>query len=136
MPIAVNISGRSLECPLFMTALMTLLKPELAACLLIEITESAAINHMEMANLHIQKLRKAGFKVCLDDFGAGANSFHYLRGFDVDFVKLDGAFVKAALQHSRDRKLVTAITGFCREVGIASVGEMIEDEARQSALPI
>jgi EAL domain-containing protein (putative c-di-GMP-specific phosphodiesterase class I) len=128
VPVAVNISGRSLESAFFTNALMALLRPDLAPGLLIEITESAVVTHMGEVNARIQALRKAGFRVCLDDFGAGANTFHYLRSFEVDFVKIDGSLVKAALQNPRDGKLLGAVAGFCRETGIATIGEMIEDE--------
>lgn len=134
LPIAVNVSGRSLEGSVFTEALLALLQPELAPRLLLEITESAVITETEAVNARLQAVRRAGFKVCLDDFGAGANSFHYLRSFEVDFIKIDGAFVRAALAHSRDGTLLSAISGFCREIGVATIGEMIESEAGAEGL--
>jgi EAL domain-containing protein (putative c-di-GMP-specific phosphodiesterase class I) len=134
LPVAVNVSGRSLESELFCSALLALLKPQLAKRLLIEITESAVISHLAEVNRRVQTMRNAGFRVCLDDFGAGANSFHYLRAFEVDFVKIDGPFVKSALANPRDAKLIGAVAGYCREVGIATIGEMVEDEPAAQAL--
>jgi EAL domain-containing protein (putative c-di-GMP-specific phosphodiesterase class I) len=136
IPIAVNISGQSLESTAFANMLFALLKADrnLSRRILFEVTESAVITRIEDVNARIQALRGGGFKVCLDDFGAGANSFHYLRGFEVDFVKIDGAFGRAALRNMRDGILLRSISTFCRDVGIATIGEMIEDEEHAAAL--
>jgi EAL domain-containing protein (putative c-di-GMP-specific phosphodiesterase class I) len=130
-PIAINISGRSLESSIFFGALLALCKTRvgLARHVLFELTESAVITRVDEVNARLQTLREAGFKVCLDDFGAGANSFHYLRSFEVDFVKIDGAFGLAALSNPRDALLLRSIAGFCRETGIATIAEKVEQEA-------
>jgi EAL domain-containing protein (putative c-di-GMP-specific phosphodiesterase class I) len=130
IPIAVNLSGQSLESSAFANTLFSLLRVDrnLSRRILFEITESAQITRVEDVNARIQALRGGGFKVCLDDFGAGANSFHYLRGFEVDFVKIDGGFGRAALRNKRDAILLRSISSFCREIGVATIGEMIEDE--------
>jgi EAL domain-containing protein (putative c-di-GMP-specific phosphodiesterase class I) len=135
IPIAVNISGQSLESTAFSNMLFGLLNVDrnLSRRILFEITESAVITRIEDVNARIQALRGGGFKVCLDDFGAGANSFHYLRGFEVDFVKIDGGFGRAALRKPRDGILLRSIAAFCREVGIGTIGEMIEDEDHAEA---
>jgi EAL domain-containing protein (putative c-di-GMP-specific phosphodiesterase class I) len=130
LPIAVNVSGRSLESSIFSNALFEMLKVDrnLPKRILFEVTESAVITRADEVNARIQALRGGGFRVCLDDFGAGANSFHYLRSFEVDFVKIDGAFARAALRNPRDRILLRTIAGFCREIGVATIVEMVEDE--------
>ena len=135
VPIAVNISGQSLESTAFSNMLFGLLNVDrnLSRRLLFEITESAVITRIEDVNARIQALRGGGFKVCLDDFGAGANSFHYLRGFEVDFVKIDGGFGRAALRNRRDGILLRSIAAFCKEIGIGTIGEMIEDEDHAEA---
>jgi EAL domain-containing protein (putative c-di-GMP-specific phosphodiesterase class I) len=137
LPVAVNLSGRSLESRLFRGRLTELLDGQDAALsgrLLFEVTESAVITRAEEVNAAIQALRSRGFRVCLDDFGAGANSFHYLRSFVVDFIKIDGAFGRAALGDPRDRSLLQAILAFCRETGVATIGEMVEEEAQAHRL--
>jgi EAL domain-containing protein (putative c-di-GMP-specific phosphodiesterase class I) len=135
-PIAVNISGRSLESNIFKARLLQLLKPHanLAKKLLFEVTESAVITRVEDVDGTLQMLRNQGFKVCLDDFGAGANSFHYLRSFHVDFVKIDGAFARAAMLAQRDRALLQSIVSFCRDSRVATIVEMIEDERQAAAM--
>jgi EAL domain-containing protein (putative c-di-GMP-specific phosphodiesterase class I) len=136
VPLAVNLSGRSLESSVFFSGLLALCKtmPGLAGRLLFEVTETAVITRVDEVNARMQSLRAAGFQICLDDFGAGANSFHYLRSFEVDFVKIDGAFALAALSNPRDALLLRSIAGFCRETGIATIGEKIESEAQAAAM--
>jgi EAL domain-containing protein (putative c-di-GMP-specific phosphodiesterase class I) len=136
LPIAVNLSGRSLESSIFASALFEMLKADrnLSKRILFEVTESAVITRADEVNARIQALRGSGFRVCLDDFGAGANSFHYLRSFEVDFIKIDGAFARAALRDPRDRILLRTIAGFCREIGVATIVEMVEDEDHAVAL--
>jgi EAL domain-containing protein (putative c-di-GMP-specific phosphodiesterase class I) len=132
VPIAVNLSGRSLESHVFAGELVQLLdfsgvRP---AMLLFEITETAAMLQVRHVNGLVQSLRRRGFRFCLDDFGAGANAFHYLRAFEVDFVKIDGPFGQDALAQPRDRSLLRSIVEFCREVGVPVVAEMVETEAQ------
>jgi EAL domain-containing protein (putative c-di-GMP-specific phosphodiesterase class I) len=98
--------------------------------LLFEITETAAMSQVRQVNALVQSLRGRGFRFCLDDFGAGANAFHYLRAFEVDFVKIDGPFGQDALARPRDRALLRSVVEFCREVGVPVVAEMVETEAQ------
>jgi EAL domain-containing protein (putative c-di-GMP-specific phosphodiesterase class I) len=134
-PVAVNLSGRSLESRIFGGELLHLLDGFRAEprMLLFEITESAQIAQVEEVNNIVQTLRQRGFRVCLDDFGAGASSLHYLRGFDVDFIKIDGAFARCAADRSRDHALLRRIVDFCRDIHVEVIVEMIETEAQAEA---
>ncbi len=129
-PIAVNISGRSLESRIFCAELMQLMESLRAHSrkLLIEITETAAVSEIDEVNRMMQVLRRRGFRVCLDDFGAGASSLHYLRGFEVDFVKIDGKFGRDAIDQPRDRALLRRVIDFSRDIGVEIIVEMIETE--------
>jgi EAL domain-containing protein (putative c-di-GMP-specific phosphodiesterase class I) len=130
--VAVNISGRSLESAIFASELSTLLREhaDLAPHLMFEITESALITRMtEVQNL-VTRWRQRGFKVCLDDFGAGSSSFHYLNAFPVDFVKIDGKYVKNALDSPRDRAFLKAMAQLCHDLDTATIAEMIETDAQ------
>ena len=80
-----------------------------------------------MNNL-IQSLRAASHVVCLDDFGAGAAAFQYLRALEVDVVKIDGVYVREALTKPRGKAFLKAMVGLCRDLDIAVVAEMVEDE--------
>ena len=128
--LAVNLSGRSIENPAFVKALIALLAkhPELRDLIYIEITESARIKDLESVNTIIQTLRDAGHQVCLDDFGAGAAALRYLHALDVDIVKIDGSYIQDAHNDVKLRAFMKAISGLCRELDIDTVAEMVEEE--------
>jgi len=84
-------------------------------------------------NAFIQGLRQKGHKVCLDDFGAGATALPYIHKLDVDIIKIDGSHVRAALTGRKERATLKAIVSICRDIGVSTVAEMVEDE---SYLPI
>jgi EAL domain-containing protein (putative c-di-GMP-specific phosphodiesterase class I) len=125
---AVNVSGASIQNNAFMGNLYTLLKeyPKAAKHIIFEITESSEIKDFEKVNGFIQSLRKNGYTVCLDDFGAGAASFQYLNKLHIDGVKIDGSYVKTILTSPRDATMVKNITKMCHELDVYVVAEMIE----------
>ena len=90
--VAVNISGHSVDSPTYLARLNAILEenPWTRGPLMFEITESARMQNLSGADSFIQHLRRQGYPVCLDDFGAGAANFEYLASLDVDIVKLDG----------------------------------------------
>ncbi len=134
--VAINLSGRSLSSQLFMDALKRLLDtvPKHKKQIIFEITESAKIDDMEKADNFLQSLRDDGHKCCLDDFGVGESSFEYLRTLSVDFVKIDGSYVRETLNSKKGKNMLRAITGMCRHLGIITIGEMIEDEKTAAIL--
>ena len=73
-----------------------------------ELTETATIKNVKAANAVIQKIRERGHKVCLDDFGAGATGFHYLRDFPADIIKIDGSYIKRVAKSDRDTVILEA----------------------------
>ena len=131
LQLAVNISGQSIMSATFVEALTRLLKTN-GNCkkrLLFEVTESAALTDLPLADRHIQALRQAGFPVCLDDFGAGAASYPYLRMLTVDAVKIDGQYIRELGRSGRDADLVRHLVALCRSLNIKTTAEMIETEA-------
>ena len=98
LSVAVNLSTRSLETPAVVDALLAMLKGcgAIRKQLLFEVTESWRINDLEAVNRVLGSLRDLGHTICLDDFGAGAAAFQYLRALDVDYVKIDGVYVREA----------------------------------------
>ncbi|MFO1189857.1 MAG: EAL domain-containing protein [Alphaproteobacteria bacterium] len=128
--LAVNLSGLSLAKSSFVVALHDLLRKHPASKrIMFELTETARIHDLNLVNRVIKGLRASGHKVCLDDFGAGAAAFQYLNALDVDVVKIDGAYVRGARASQRGRAFLKAMAGLCSDLGIATVGEMVEDEA-------
>lgn len=130
VPVAVNLSGHSIDRPDFMANLEALLRGErtLTSLLMFEITNSAQIRDLVAADGAIQDLRFRGFKVSLDDFGTGGAAFEQLRAIEVDFVKIDGSYIEAALNDAKGRAFVTAMANLCRELGTATIAEQVEDQ--------
>lgn len=127
---AVNISGRSLSSPKFVSDLMALLDRAKVAreFIVFEVTESAKLDDLDKANTIIQALRKAGHIVCLDDFGAGVSAFQYLAALHVDVVKIDGAYVLDAIANKRGKALLKAMASMCKDLGVTTIAEMIEEK--------
>lgn len=134
--IACNLSGLSLQSTGFRDRLLELLRgePGLVPRLLIEITETAEIEDEAAAVETVEALRALGLPLCIDDFGAGAAAFRYLRAFRVDYVKIDGQYVQAALRSDQDRGFVAAMVDLARNVGAKVVAERIETEAEAEAM--
>lgn len=128
--IAINVSGHSISNPDFVKKLHALLarSGDLTAKLTFEITESAAIEDLEGVNDTIQGFRQKGYRVALDDFGAGAASFDYLNSFDVDMVKFDGPVVKRAYATEKGKAFLASMATLCRQIGIETIAEMVEDK--------
>ncbi len=127
--ISVNLSGRSLSSTLFMDAILNMVKQAhpLRKQIIFEITESAKIDDLGSTNRFIQKLRSEGHQCCLDDFGVAESSFDYLRHLFVDFIKIDGSYVKDSITSPRGRSMLRAMVGMCRGLSMQTIGEMIED---------
>lgn len=129
--VAVNVSGRSLSTPAFVTELMKMLVDagDNRKNILFEVTESAKLVDLAEADRIIQQLRKAGHVVCLDDFGAGVSAFQYLSALHVDVVKIDGSYVIEAIASPRSRALLKAMAAMCKDLAVTTVAEMIEEES-------
>ena len=127
---AFNISGHTISDPTSFGLFAGIMarKRNLAPRLLIEITETAEIVDPVAAGKAIAGLRAMGFRVGLDDFGAGAASLNYLHAFHVDFVKFDGALVKKIGVSPREDTLLKGLIKLCVELGVHTVAEYIEDE--------
>ena len=134
--LAVNLSAQSLQNEVFASRLLELVMQHrrLARRLIFEITESTELQDLDAANKVIQNLRGLGHEMCLDDFGAGFASFQYLHALHVDYVKLDGKYIRPVLDSPRDRVMLKAMVGLCGDLGIRTVGEMVETETQAGLL--
>jgi diguanylate cyclase (GGDEF)-like protein/PAS domain S-box-containing protein len=92
-----------------------------------EITETAAIANFSQASRFIQALKELGCKFALDDFGTGLSSFGYLKHFPVDFLKIDGSFVKGVLHDPIDREMVRSINEIGHLTGKQTIAEWAEN---------
>jgi EAL domain-containing protein (putative c-di-GMP-specific phosphodiesterase class I)/GGDEF domain-containing protein len=134
--IAINISGRSLQSELFVAALFELLGryPNVRQRVKIEITESSRIENLDAVGAVVRRFQAEKHKVCLDDFGSGSATLHYLRALPVDIVKVDGLFVKDLHNSRRDVAMVRSIGSMCRELDMQTVAEFVEDEKQVALL--
>jgi EAL domain-containing protein (putative c-di-GMP-specific phosphodiesterase class I) len=128
--IAVNISGMSVGNDQYSKDLHAMLDADtwLRNFLFFEITESARVADLTQANNFVQGLRRKGFHVCLDDFGAGAASFQYLSVLEVDVVKLDGSAVKNAQSAPKGRAFLKALTTLCKTMEVETIAEMVDSK--------
>jgi EAL domain-containing protein (putative c-di-GMP-specific phosphodiesterase class I) len=136
LAVAVNLSGRSLESSIFRGQIDALMRErgDLRGRMLFEVTESALIREARDVAAFLQDLRGRGFRVCLDDFGSGAMSLDYLNAFAVDFVKIDGRYVRDLDKGPRHKALLQGIVELTKKLGTATIAEMIETEAQYSAV--
>jgi EAL domain-containing protein (putative c-di-GMP-specific phosphodiesterase class I) len=100
----------------------------------LEITESALIEQIEVAQNVIKQLRKAGVRIALDDFGTGYATLSQLLAFQIDRLKIDRRFVRRLGNESSSAIIVRAILGLANEFGLATTGEGIEDLEQLAAL--
>ncbi len=99
-----------------------------------EVTETAAVENFTDACDLIQVLREKGYRFALDDFGAGFSSFDYLKHMPVDYVKIDGSFVRNLAKDKVDRIFVNAINEMARGLNVQTIAEFVEDQATVDVL--
>ena len=97
--------------------------------LIFEITESMAVTDPEVAAQTLKALRAMGCRVAIDDFGTGVATFDYLKRFEVDFIKIDGTFIRALQDGDLDRVIVDSMVNVAKCLGVRTVAEFVSTEA-------
>ncbi len=132
----INLSGQSLTNPGFQAFVLDELEQGQIDphrfCF--EITETAAISNIDEAMSLIEALREIGCRFALDDFGAGLSSFGYLKVLPVDYLKIDGSFVREITKDTISRAMVEAMSRIGRTMGLTMIAEFVGDDATLRAL--
>lgn len=134
--VAVNLSGQSVANDEFLSYLLTQVEskgiPWEKLCF--EITETAAVASIEKAQHFMNQLAARGARFALDDFGSGLSSFTYLKHLPVDYLKIDGAFVRDMLNDEIDAAMVRSISDIGHAMGLDTIAEFVEDQQVLQAL--
>lgn len=128
LKLAINVSAASVTSESYVEELLraTSAKPAERKRLLIEVTETTELENLNAANAMLQRLRGAGFKVCIDDFGSGAASLDYIRALAVDAVKIDGKYIDEIVADKRLQTMVRHIVELCTSLDLETIAERIE----------
>ncbi|MGM0533644.1 MAG: putative bifunctional diguanylate cyclase/phosphodiesterase, partial [Campylobacterota bacterium] len=94
-----------------------------------EITERETVKSFAMLEKFVFNLKLEGFRFAIDDFGSGFSSFHYIKKFPIDFVKIDGDFIVNIHKDEKDYAFVKSIISLAHELGIKTIAEFVEDDA-------
>lgn len=127
---SINLSGLSVGNPQFLEYLVekcrnSIIPPEK---LCFEITETAAISNLGLATRFIRRLRQQGCRFALDDFGSGLSSFAYLKNLPVDYLKIDGVFIRELASDAIDQAAVRSINEIGHVMGKKTIAEFVEDD--------
>ena len=132
----INLSGASIGDKRFATFLMDAIQhsPLPPGTINFEITETAVIRSIAEASSLMTALREMGCKFALDDFGSGLSSFGYLKKLPVDYLKIDGMFIRDLLRDETDRIFVKSIIDIAHTLGIKTIAEFVENDDLMSVV--
>lgn len=136
LAFAVNLSGYTISDEKFLEHVISRLKsmPLKEGCLQFEITETAAVKHFDKAAHFINSLQEYGCRFALDDFGSGLSSFGYLKQLPVNYLKIDGSFVRQMESEDVEYSMVSTINHLAHIMGLQTIAECIENQAQMQML--
>jgi len=128
---SMNLSGQSLGNTEFVEWLLATLESSALPMnkLCFETTETVAIANLDVATQFFQKVRQLGCKIALDDFGSGLSSFGYLKQLPIDYLKIDGIFIRDLENDKMDAAIVKSINQMAQVMGKKTIAEFVENEA-------
>jgi diguanylate cyclase (GGDEF)-like protein len=128
--ISINLSGHSLANEKILDYISQTLQAKLipAGKIIFEITETAVISRLELAQRFIEIVRGFGCRFSLDDFGSGYSSFAYLQNLNVDFLKIDGAFIRGLAKSPTDFAMVKSMYQVSHAFGLKTIAEYVEND--------
>jgi diguanylate cyclase (GGDEF)-like protein len=134
--LSLNISPDTTMDPDWWASIESLMRahPGVAERLIVEITETVAIQDLDDVRGFVTRLKNLGSRIAIDDFGAGYTSFRNLRKLGVDIVKIDGAFVQNITRSADDRAFVQTLIDLAHRLGIKTVAEWVQDEESAAML--
>jgi diguanylate cyclase (GGDEF)-like protein len=133
---AINLSGASIIDEVFSVFLDDIVRREniLPSDIHFEITETAAISNLGIARKFIDHFHQLGFSFALDDFGSGMSSFGYLKNLPLDYIKIDGQFIKEIIGNETDFAMVSSINYLGHMMGLKCIAEFVENDEIMSIL--
>jgi diguanylate cyclase (GGDEF)-like protein len=131
-----NLSPKSLMLKEFIPGMLELAKKHGIdpGSVVFEITERETVRNISLLERFVHNLRAEGFKFAVDDFGSGFSSFHYIKRFPIDYVKIEGEFIRNMAFSAKDMALVKTMTVLCSEFGIKTIAEYVENEEIRQAV--
>lgn len=134
--LSINVSGMTAVDPVWLRLLQEYLEgqPDVAKRLILEITETIAIDDIADSSRFVRSVAELGCQVALDDFGAGYTSFRHLRALNVDLVKIDGAFVRDLPTNPDNQLFVRTLISLAKGIGLKTVAEWVETEEEAELL--
>jgi EAL domain-containing protein (putative c-di-GMP-specific phosphodiesterase class I) len=134
--LSINLSGKSVGN----AELLNLIKSELAKTgvdptrIIFEITETAAFHNLDLVQKFVRDTKQLGCRFALDDFGVGFSSFYYIKQLDIDYLKIDGSFIRNLQESENDRVFVQAMVEISRVYGMKVIAEWVENSENMSLL--
>jgi diguanylate cyclase (GGDEF)-like protein len=127
---AINLSGQSLQDESFLEFVVEQIKASSLppGVLCFELTETATIGNLDKAQVFMRKLQELGCQFALDDFGTGVSSLAYLKDLQVNYIKIDGSFVRDAIVNARSESMIKAIAQLAKVMCMETIAEYVETD--------